>query len=53
MYANPWGLGFWDFAFLFFFVLDPFLHETIKIGPTGSNEYWYWPAVEIRTTIEE
>ena len=54
MYANPFGLGFWDFALLpHLLLLDPFLHETIKIGPTGSNQYCYWPVVEIRTGIEK
>ena len=37
----------------FSILLDPFLHETIEIGPTGSNQYCYWPVDEIRTGIEE
>ena len=37
----------------FFILLIPFLHETIKIGPTGSNQYCDWPVVEIQTGIEE
>ena len=40
-------------AYFFQILLDPFLHETIQIGPTGSNQYCYWPVVEIRTEIEE
>ena len=53
MYANPCGLGFWDFALLlhFLMLLDPFLHEAIKVGPTGSNQYCYWPVVETQVNV--
>ena len=46
----------WDFGtlhFCFIFVFNSSLHETMKIGPTGTNQYCYWPVVEIRTGIEE
>ena len=39
-------VGFLDFgtsALNLFILLDPFLHETIKIGPTVSNQYCYCP----------
>ena len=51
MRVGIWGLC--TSASFYFILLDPFLHETIKIGPTGSNQYCYWPVVEIRTGIEE
>ena len=46
------------FGFLYFYpdfliLLDPFLHETIKIDPPESNKYCYWRVVEIRAGLEE
>ena len=49
-------IGIFDFGtstLKLFILLNPFQHDTIRIGIQGSNKYRYWPDVEIRNGIEE